>query len=359
MILMPLDAIREGMINAKPILTSKGLVLLDEDIVIKKKYLDKLKELGIASIYVRDDLGDKESIHDIVRQDIKRDSLAVIENVMTNICYFDEEELHKIRTIITSIVEDLLFTEDILVNLSEIRAVDDYIFGHCLNVSVLSLITGIGLGYDKEKLIDLGIGAMLHDIGKTKIDLNILNKPKGLSRSEYEIIKKHTTFGYAILNNLSNISFDSKIIALSHHERYDGNGYPQNVKENDIHEFARIVSIADVFDALTNDRIYRSKIKAKDAIDYIISMSGSQFDSLIVNKFLENVARYPVGEGIILNTGYKGYVIANKKKYMSRPLVRILYNNLGERVEVPYLIDLSETDDSIRIVDTTDDIELF
>ncbi|WP_352418728.1 HD-GYP domain-containing protein [Proteiniborus sp.] len=359
MILMSLDMIREGMVNARPIFTSQGLMLLDEDVVIKERYLNRLKELGIRSIYIRDDLGDGKIVRDMVRKELKISSFIVIENIMNNLCYLDENEFDNIKKIINKIIEDLLTPEDILVNLSEIRAIDDYTFGHCVNVSVLSLVTAISLGYDKEKLIDLGAGAILHDIGKARIEFNILNKPSSLTMSEYEIVKRHTTYGYAILNNIKNISFDSKIIALSHHERYDGNGYPHNIKGEDIHEYARIVSIADVYDALTNDRVYKKKASIDEALDYILSMSGSQFDGNIVNKFVDNIARYPVGKGIVLNTGFKGYVISNKKGYTSRPVVRILYNNLGKRVKVPYILDLSEIEDSINIVETTDDIELF
>ncbi len=359
MISMPLNMIKEGMVNAKPIYTSRELMLLDEGAVIKKSYLDRLEELGIRSIYIRDDLGDKEIIHDIVRKQLKVESLATIEKIMSNICYCNETEIERVKNIITDIVESLLVTEDVLVNLCEIRTIDDYTYGHSVNVAILSMITAINLGYDKEQLMDLGVGALLHDIGKTRLCLDILNKPSSLTKNEFEQIKKHTVFGYEILNNIKNLSSDSKIIALSHHERYDGDGYPHNAKGDSIHEFARIVSIADVYDALTNNRVYRSKISVDKALDYITSVSGEQFDGKIVDKFISNIARYPVGQGIILNTGFRGYVVLNKKNHISRPTVRILYNNLGERLKVPYIIDLSESEDSIKVVGTIDDIELF
>lgn len=359
MILMPLNLVREGMVTARPIFTSKDSMLLDEGVVIKERYLNKLAELGIRSLYIRDDLSDKNTIHDIVRKELRIGSFFAIEKIMDNICYFDEKEVENIRNLVNKIIDDLLEAEDILVNLSEIRALDDYTYGHCVNVTILSLITAISLGYDREKLIDLGIGAMLHDIGKTKIDSDIINKPSTLTIMEYEQIKKHTTLGYAILNNIKNISYDSRIIALSHHERYDGKGYPQNLKSEDIHPFARIVAVADVFDALTNDRVYKSRVNTNEAIDYIASVSGSQFDNVIVDKFVENIARYPVGQGILLNTGYKGYVVFNKKNYPARPTVRILYDDSGKKLKIPYILDLSETEDSIKIVGTVDDVKLF
>lgn len=359
MILISTKSLKEGMICARPIFASNGAVLIDEGVLIKERYISKLKDLGIANIYVRDDLDDKIEIHDIVRSELKQSSLIAIENIMNNICLFDEGEFEHIKGIIVSIVDELLTAEDILVNISDMRTVDNYTFGHSVNVSILSMVIGLSLGYSKEKLIDLGVGAILHDIGKTEIDIRILNKPHSLSKSEFETIKKHTILGYSILNNIKNISFDSRMIALSHHERFDGNGYPHNLKGEDIHEYARIVSIADVYDALISDRVYRTKISTDEAIDYVESMAGTQFDKWIVDNFLKNVARYPVGKGVILNTGLEGYVVSNNKKHISRPVVRILYNNAGSKVKIPYIIDLSETDDSINIVGTTDNIELF
>ena len=359
MILMPLNMIREGMINAKPIYTGKDQMLLDEGAVIKDRYLDRLAELGIRSIYIKDDLGDKEIIHDIVREELKIESFSNVEKIMGNICYFDEKEIEGIKNIITNIIEDLLTTEDVLLNLCEIRAIDDYTYGHSVNVAILSMITAINLSYGKEQLLDLGIGAMLHDIGKTKISLDIINKPSSLTTNEFNQIKKHTTLGYEILNNIMNLSDDSKAIVLCHHERFDGKGYPNNVKGEEIPESARIVAIADVYDAMTNDRVYRQKVSVDKALDYVVSVSGTQFDENIVNKFVSNIARYPVGQGIILNTGFKGYVVFNKKNHRCRPTVRILYNNLGEKLKVPYIIDLSESEDSIRVAGVTDDIELF
>lgn len=359
MILISTKSLKEGMICARPIFASNGAVLIDEGVLIKERYISKLKDLGIANIYVRDDLDDKIEIHDIVRSELKQSSLIAIENIMNNICLFDEGEFEHIKGIIVSIVDELLTAEDILVNISDMRTVDNYTFGHSVNVSILSMVIGLSLGYSKEKLIDLGVGAILHDIGKTEIDIRILNKPHSLSKSEFETIKKHTILGYSILNNIKNISFDSRMIALSHHERFDGNGYPHNLKGEDIHEYTRIVSIADVYDALISDRVYRTKISTDEAIDYVESMAGTQFDKCIVDNFLKNVARYPVGKGVILNTGLEGYVVSNNKKHISRPVVRILYNNAGSKVKIPYIIDLSETDDSINIVGTTDNIELF
>lgn len=359
MILMSLDMIKEGMISARPIFTTEGTVLLDEGVTIKERYLEKLRELKIESIYVRDDLDDGSKIHDLVKSVLISDSLKLVETNMNNICFFDDNELIKIKKTITDIVEDLFDKKELLVNFAEIRATDSYTFGHCVNVAVLSIMTGINLGYDNEMLIDLAVGAILHDIGKAKIERDILNKPGKLTSVEYEKIKEHTTLGYEILNRLENISPDSKIVALSHHERYDGKGYPQNLKGEQIHEYARIVAIADVFDALTNNRVYRKKIDIREAIEYINSVSGSQFDSIFVEKTLENIALYPIGKGVILNNGFKGYVIFNKKGYVSRPVIRVLYDNFGEKIKVPYIMDLSVTEDSIKIVNVTDEIELF
>ncbi|MFA5524286.1 MAG: HD-GYP domain-containing protein [Tissierellales bacterium] len=359
MILLPLKMVREGMINAKPIYTSKEQLLLDEGIVVKERYLERLGELGIRSLYIIDDLADKVIIHDIVKEEFKMNSISKVEEIMRNICCFDEKEVEGIKKDINNIIEELLTQEDVLLNLCEIRSIDDYTYGHSVNVSILSLITAINLGYSKDQLLELGIGALLHDIGKTKISLKIVNKPSSLTTKEFNEIKNHTTLGYEILSDIENLSSNSKDIVLMHHERFDGNGYPNNLKGKEIPEFARIVAIADVYDAMINDRVYRLRVSTDNALDYVVSVSGTQFDDSLVQEFIKNIARYPVGQGIVLNTGFKGYVISNKKNHRCRPTVRILYNYLGERLEVPYITDLSIEDDSIKIIGVTNDIELF
>ncbi len=357
MILISTDRLKEGMIVAKTIYTSNGAILLNEGMELKHKYIEKLMELGISSIYIDENLSDSSEIYQVVKEQTKSEALVMMRRIMNNIAFFNEEEASKVSNVVTKIVDGLLTNDEILINLIDIRTVDDYTFGHSVNVCILSLVTAMSLGYQRNQLIDLGIGAILHDIGKTQISIDILNKPSKLTLNEYKEIKKHTLLGYEILRNIKSISNDAVNIALSHHERYDGNGYPNNIKASDIHEFARIVSVADVYDALTTNRIYRRQINSDIAINYLLSMSGSQFDKRMVEGFTKSVAKYPLGKGVILNTGEKGYVVKNRKDNINRPVVRVLYDKEGKVLTSHHEIDLLNSN-SNYICRSTDDIDL-
>jgi HD-GYP domain-containing protein (c-di-GMP phosphodiesterase class II) len=141
----------------------------------------------------------------------------------------------------------------------------------------------------------LGVGALLHDIGKLKIPEEILKKPSQLTVEEFEEIKKHTTYGYEILKNFENISMESAFIALGHHERFDGSGYPLQLRGENIYQFARIVAVADVYDALTSDRVYRKKLKPHESVEYITSLGTDHFDKEIVDNFIKHIAVYQLG----------------------------------------------------------------
>jgi HD-GYP domain-containing protein (c-di-GMP phosphodiesterase class II) len=211
------------------------------------------------------------------------------------------------------------------------------------------------MGYDEEKLKELGIGAMLHDVGKTRIPIEILNKPGGLTDEEFEIIKKHTNIGYEILKKSNMLSTYASYIALTHHERYDGKGYPLGLKGNEVHEFARIVSVADVYDAITSDRVYKRRIKINEAVEYLIGMGDHQFDYNIVRNFIEHVTIYPPGTCVLLNTGDKAIVVDINRKYPNRPIVRILADREGQIPKEPVEIDLT-TNNTYIISDIIDNI---
>ncbi|MBC7076240.1 MAG: HD-GYP domain-containing protein, partial [Syntrophomonadaceae bacterium] len=236
----------------------------------------------------------------------------------------------------------LLSNRDILIHMSDIRTFDDYTFAHSVNVCILSLITGITLGYDDLKLRDLGIGALLHDIGKTKIDKEILNKPDDLTKEEFNEIKKHTVYGFKILRQYDDIPLLSAHIAYQHHERWDGQGYPRGLSDKNIHEYARIVAVADVYDALLADRPYRPSYTVNQAITILKRMSGIYLDANCVDSLIANIAIYPIGSVIELNTGEIGVVVDVNKKAPSKPVVKIILDKNNRKLPQPYEVDLSK-----------------
>jgi HD-GYP domain-containing protein (c-di-GMP phosphodiesterase class II) len=182
------------------------------------------------------------------------------------------------------------------------------------------------------------MGGMLHDVGKTLIPEEIINKPAKLTEHEYEIIKNHPELGFNYLQQIDSVSPLSRIVVYSHHERVDGSGYPRGLKGDKIHEFARVAAIADVFDALTSDRVYRDKWPTYKAAEYIMNHTEQLFDYQLVKKFLPQVSFYPNGSEIILSTGYRAVVRAQNVGFPTRPVLRLIEddesNELAEELDL-------------------------
>ena len=185
---------------------------------------------------------------------------------------------------------------------------DNYTYAHCVNVAVISIILGISLNLSKKNLTYLCIGALIHDIGKSFIPKEILQKPGKLTHEEFEIIKNHPRYGYDFLRKSFNLSSHIKLIVLQHHERFDGLGYPNGIIGNKISYLARIVSIADVYDALTSDRPYKRAMCPSDALEYLMSNAGTLFDHDIINVFCKIIIPFPQGTIVSLSNGDIGVV---------------------------------------------------
>jgi HD-GYP domain-containing protein (c-di-GMP phosphodiesterase class II) len=201
---------------------------------------------------------------------------------------------------------------------------DNYTYQHSVNVAVLSLVLGVQLQLNQHELYTLCMGALIHDIGKVLIPKDIILKPGPLTEEEFKTIKEHTTKGYDYLRGCLEISAPSRIVALQHHEKVNGNGYPDNIKNKSINRFARIVAIADVYDALTSDRPYRKAMSPSDAVEYIFAHGDTQFDYEMVKAFSKAVVPYPPGTLVKLSTGDIGVVTTILPNFALRPQVKIL-----------------------------------
>ncbi len=206
----------------------------------------------------------------------------------------------------------------------DLKIFDDYTFYHSVNVAVLSLIIGISVDLPRPELYKLGLGALLHDIGKVFISKKILSKEGPLDIEEFDEIRKHPTLGYEYLTKHYDVPAKSNLGALQHHERYDGSGYPSNLKDESISDFGRIIAIADVYDALTSDRPYRKALLPSDAMEYVMGGSGSMFDPQYVLKFTRKVAAYPLGTIVRLSNGSVGIVVLNYEDCCTRPRIRLV-----------------------------------
>jgi len=341
-----ITSLLSGMKVGHNIYNSRGETLISRGVILNKRYIDSLKKLGIPALYIIDDSLPDFFVQDVIDERSRVAAIKLTRSILngqnTSESPLDKAVVSDSKKVVNDIIDQLLDNPSLMVNLVDIRSIDDYLFGHSVNVCVLSLVTGVSLGYDKTKLMNLGMGALMHDMGKTLVPPHILNKPGSLTESEFNVVKRHSEYGYTIL--ASNEAYVRKLyalIALQHHERYNGEGYPKGLQGGSIHVFSQIVGIADVYDAMTADRVYRKAYPPNEVFEMLAGSGDFLFDYKLVLAFLSNIAAYPAGSIIKLSSNEIAVVVETPKGYPLYPRVKVLYDSTGNKLQEPLDIDLS------------------
>jgi HD-GYP domain-containing protein (c-di-GMP phosphodiesterase class II) len=259
-----------------------------------------------------------------------------------------KEKIQEINGQIESIVDELLTNKNMMVNMIDLKCFDNYTYLHSVNVAVLSIVIGLALGLERDTLTRLGLSAILHDIGKIFINKNIVNKPASLTNEEFEEMKKHSQLGYDYAKEKFRLPPASYTGIIDHHEKFNGTGYPNRKLGRQISMFGRIITLADVYDALCSERPYRPAMKPSEAMEYVMGGSDTIFDPQLASLFIRKVAPYPVGTTVILSNGYTAIVLENFESVCMRPRVRVIRIN-GEDVE-PFELDLKSDFSLLNIV---------
>ena len=352
-----IDNLAHGAIIAQDVHASDGRMLISRGAQYRGSFLSRLENAGIFEVFVEDkeESGRENIIHlpdpisqlqqevhidDIIYEKTRRQAEHQVMKTMVRLTSMRQANLNKLFHVVEDIMDQLLKQTDLVLSLSKLRSIDDYTYEHSVNVCVISILIGIDLFLEKPALRDLGIGAILHDIGKVGVNERIIKKPGRLNPGEFDEIKRHTELGYQILKGAG---FDEDVarIALYHHERIDGSGYPHHLEGREIPQYARIVAIADFYDAISNNRIYRRQMTPDDASREIIKTSTNHLDELLVEKFLRHIHMYPVGRGVVLNTLEKGVVIRQNRLMPESPVVRVFMRVAGRIVPKFQDVDLS------------------
>ena len=223
-----------------------------------------------------------------------------------------------------SITDDLMKAisdnDAIAVDISALKISDEYTFKHSVDVATMAMIVAKQYGCSSEEVYELGISGLLHDIGKSQIPNEVLNKAGKLTDEEFALMKQHSVLGYRILQEKKDLSDNIKMGVLQHHEKANGKGYPMGVNAGKINLFARIISVADIYDALVTERPYKKPFSPRDAVEMIMSMT-EELDIDVMRCFLESVILYPVGTDVPLSNGEMARVIENSPHYVLRPKV--------------------------------------
>ncbi len=244
-------------------------------------------------------------------------------------------------------VEKIRSSHNLLLSLMNIFAFyderEDFLHSHSVNVSILSAGMGLALEYEEDKIIDFCASSLIHDIGMLKIPAEIITKTQELTKEERKLIEEHPLYGLELLRNIKDAPKSAAEVISEHHEKMDGTGYPQGKKGEEISEYARIVAILEVYEALTHPRSYRKrKFIPYEAVKMIIQSKGS-FEQSLVKVFLNFITPYPLGSFVLLNNGEVGRVVGINEGLPVRPLVEIYFDSEGKPPEKPARVDLAKS----------------
>lgn len=343
--LVSLTMLKSDMILAKSIYYRDCLVLRAGQSNLEQ-YINSLSNMGFDCVYVEDSKSDGIEIPDVISEETRIACKRILRHTIEEFENKTVIDLTDLSETIDSIIDDMLSNSDMQISLNDISASDEYTFAHSVSTTVYSLVIARQLGYNKSMMEKLAAGALFHDIGKILLDKKILNKEGYLDIQEMEHVKLHTTLGYEALKKCTSLSELSRIVSLYHHERMDGSGYPTGVLADELHEFVRIVAIADTYDALISDRCYRQKWSSNQAVNFLIENAETKFETRLVSAFIRQIAIYPNGSMVRLSDECTGIVKEQNKNFPLRPIIRVITDKNGLDI-TPYEIDL------MKILDIT------
>jgi len=230
----------------------------------------------------------------------------------------------KAKILVNELADQVMANQHALVWLTYLKDKDEYTANHCVNVCILALSFGRCLGLNKEQLNQVGLGGLLHDLGKMKIPSEILNKPDKLTAEEFKIMKQHSELGFQLLKDEKNLSLEVLDAVLHHHERKKGHGYPDQLLEEKIPLLTQIISIVDVYDAVTSNRCYHDGISPYEALNRIYKWANNDFNIELVESLIKCLGIYPIGSLIELNNGMVGVVISASESARLRPMIMLV-----------------------------------
>lgn len=320
-----------GMILGQDVQSEHGAILLPTHTVLTEYSILKLRGWRVedVQIIVSDDTlipqqkeVKKETPADMAFFDMYTQAVDNIGAMFARIRLGREIPSQNYSLIAQGIMEQTVGLQGVLTRLRRVKRGDEYTYNHSLNVGIYAVLLGTWLGYEERILRDLALAGLLHDIGKAKIQNSILQKPGPLTKEEFVEMKKHPLYAYQMVESMPGISKDIVMGIAQHHEREDGSGYPLGLKGNSIHQYAKVIAVADIYDAVTSDRVYRSKTTPYVAVDIILEESFSTLAPEIVRMFVQHVATYFSNDRVRLSNGVEGTVVHIDPYYPTRPLIQ-------------------------------------
>ncbi len=344
--------LKAGMELAKPIYANNGVILLRDGTNLTQNYIEKIKQLDLAYIYIQDEISQGIEIDELVSEETKAETKRVLQESIRKIedGHFSVNEMivNNVETIITEVLEN----PRVMISLQEIRNKSDYLYMHSINVCIIALFIAKKKGYNNTQLKHLALGALLHDLGKSQIkDFDATRYREQYTPQELALYRDHVRLGYELIKSIPGSSLLAANVALTHHEMFDGTGFPLGKKNENIHEFSRIVAIANEYDNLLYNNSLTQRMKHYEIIELIVSRAYTWFDPEIVRIFRSSVSPYPIGLGVRLSDGRIGVVAKLNENMPTRPVIRVVD---AENIQMVLAeVDLSQ-DLSVMIDDEID-----
>ena len=331
--------LQPGMKIDQAVVDKSGRNLVQRGSILDNYVIDSLLKMGVIMVYIQsgeETAGDIEkSISPQARKQIERlhtddrSKVELSDSVKTRVAegiqfIYSNTESKELADATNNIASNLMnainSTDAIAVDISALKTSDEYTFKHSVDVATMSMILAKQQGLSQKQIYEIGVAGLLHDIGKTKIPLDILNKPARLTDEEFAVMKQHPVFGYRMIKDRDEFSNEICMAVLQHHEKMNSKGYPVGFPSDKITQYARILTIADIYDALVTERPYKSAFSQREAVEMIMSMTG-ELDLTAMKSFLESMILYPVDSIVELSNGEKAKVVKNNPHYILRPTV--------------------------------------
>lgn len=278
-----------------------------------------------------------------IRAEVYKD----VDEMMQNVQEGKKFDIHSIKAAVKKILDSILRNPDAFIGLRSLKDKETYTHAHCMDSSALAIAFGRTMGFSRHQLDEVGMGALMFDVGKMQVPKELINKPDRLTEREFKLVKQHVTHSVRIMEETGALSRESIAVAATHHERFDGSGYPRGLKAGEIPVLGRMAAIVDCFDAITSDRPYRRAISAHEAVRKLYGWRGSLFHDALVEQFIHTLGTYPTGSIVELTTAQVGIVISQNRVRRLKPKVMLVLDAEKNRYGAAPIIDLvKETEDA-------------